>query len=431
MFRRPELHFTPSKGWINDPNGLIQIGDRFHLFAQHNPSYPNGGAMHWLHATGDDLLHWKEEGIVLWPDEWGMMFSGSAVQLDDGRIALMYTAHGESETQGVAFSADGFHFEKAAENPVIPNPGLVDYRDPKVFRNPILGGWSVVLAAGKCLEFLHSENLIHWEKTGEFAFERCSGTVYECPDCFPLTAPDGSEKWIISMSMWFPDEYADCRMLYAIGEFDGRTFTTPQKEPFLTEVGYDSYAGVTYFGTEERIFVSWLTATTRALPFEGYCGCHTLAKRLSLKEAKDGLRLAQSPVLPEYAAQPIASGATLPKKTFVLEVEADEPFELTLTGENEEDFLRIALNEKDELKTERSVSPLMTEDGKYNLDSRRMTVTPRRKNGPISLKVVCDSWIVEMFADDGLIAHGLLCFARDGFARVSWTGAAKVSLAEV
>ena len=34
---RPELHFTPEKNWMNDPNGLSYYKGNYHMFYQHNP----------------------------------------------------------------------------------------------------------------------------------------------------------------------------------------------------------------------------------------------------------------------------------------------------------------------------------------------------------------------------------------------------------
>ena len=86
MFGRPKLHFTPRHGWINDPNGLIQTKEGFHLFAQHNPDDVVWGPMHWLHAVSDDMLHWRELGIALAPDALGTMFL--AMGADDALKAV-------------------------------------------------------------------------------------------------------------------------------------------------------------------------------------------------------------------------------------------------------------------------------------------------------------------------------------------------------
>ena len=66
---RPRFHYTPEKGWINDPNGLLFDGKTYHLFAQHYPSVENIGPMHWSHAVSDDLIHWRHLPCI--PTTWG------------------------------------------------------------------------------------------------------------------------------------------------------------------------------------------------------------------------------------------------------------------------------------------------------------------------------------------------------------------------
>lgn len=241
---RPALHFTPQRGWINDPNGLIWDGKRYHLFAQHNPEDTVWGPMHWLHAVSTDMLHWREEGIALYPDGWGTMFSGSAAMLPDGRMALMYTAHGDQERQCVAFSEDGIRFEKYAGNPVIDNPGLRDFRDPKLFWNRKRGCWGVAVAAGPCVAFYRSDDLLHWQKTGEFAVTRL-GELFECPDLFFLKTPEGEEIAVLTASMICLNGESGCRMQFFLGAFDGETFVEryPAGEALRMDGGYELIAG--------------------------------------------------------------------------------------------------------------------------------------------------------------------------------------------
>lgn len=150
---RPQFHFSPQKGWMNDPNGLIYHAGEYHLFYQHYPDSTVWGPMHWGHAVSTDLTHWQHLPIALYPDSLGYIFSGSAV-LDSANtsgfgkgnaapMVAIFTYHNiawekagrkDRESQGIAYSLDkGRTWTKYANNPVLKNQGDVDFRDPKVF----------------------------------------------------------------------------------------------------------------------------------------------------------------------------------------------------------------------------------------------------------------------------------------------------------
>ena len=103
---RPRLHIMPPSGWLNDPNGVSRVDDRYHVFYQHNPDGPTHGNVHWGHVSSADLLRWTDEPIALAPvpgsPNRGGCWSGCVVD-DDGVPTAVYTAvpdHGSLVLRG-------------------------------------------------------------------------------------------------------------------------------------------------------------------------------------------------------------------------------------------------------------------------------------------------------------------------------------------
>lgn len=291
---RLQNHFEPEKGWINDPNGLCFFRGQYHAFFQHNPFAPKWDTMHWGHAVSDDLLHWKELPIALYPDmpyEDGFgCFSGSALE-KDGRLYLMYTSvsRDRGQTQSMAVTEDGLHFTKLPENPVIPesplDPENRDFRDPKLFAYG--NEYRMVCGAGRdglaSVLLFSSRDLLRWEYVGPIFQSRDFGPVPECPDLFPL-----GNKWVLMFSRM--DETRSVQFI--VGEFDGVHFTPESfQQP---EKGPDFYASQTFVdGTGRRIVIGWLFNWNRELPENAVrAGALSLPREISLRDG----RLAMTPV---------------------------------------------------------------------------------------------------------------------------------------
>lgn len=237
---RPLIHFTPPGNWLNDPNGLVYHAGEYHLFYQHHPHSPDWGPMHWGHAVSRDLIHWQHLSIALAPDDDGMIFSGSAVVdwrntagFGPQALVAIYTCHkepGHIETQCLAFSHDhGRAWQKYPGNPVLPNPGLRDFRDPKVFWHA--DRWVMCLAAGREIHLYTAPNLRDWTLASIFAPQDSllAGAVWETPDLFELPVTGSHQtRWVLTLGVNAGAPAGGSGACYFIGQFDGSTFIPDQ-----------------------------------------------------------------------------------------------------------------------------------------------------------------------------------------------------------
>lgn len=305
---KPSLHFTPSYGWMNDPNGLVYHDGIYELYYQHNPRGIDWNCMTWGHARGTDLLHWEDLGDVLEPDENGLMFSGCAVRNDRGLLGLpkdallfFYTAAGHSsrESKGkpytirLAYSTDGGNTlikkDGICEAGEIMETLAAENRDPKVFWHEESGAYILVLwIENNDFGIWRSEDLEQFTMTQRVTLE--SG--YECPDlfCLPVISTKeggretGEEKWVF----WTAHGY------YYVGSFDGYEFHQEQERRCASQMGPDvvlPYAAQTFSGPEKVLSVSWLR--TKCVG-ERTTGMMSIPKEFSLIRNKDGYILRQN-----------------------------------------------------------------------------------------------------------------------------------------
>ena len=296
---RGQFHFSPRRGWNNDPNGCVFYKGEYHLFFQHNPYGWAWGNMHWGHAVSRDLAHWEELGDVLFPDDMGAMFSGSAVvdhantsgfgSADAPPLVLFYTAAGNPTVQCIAWSTDGRTFTKYAANPVVGQitPGN---RDPKVFWHAPTSRWVMVLYVERpqkmrTMQFLTSPNLRDWTPTS--ATEGIAGTnyLYECPDLFEL-AVDGDaskRKWVL----------LGASTEYAVGTFDGTAFTA-EASRLPGHRGRAFYAPQSFNDVPDgrRLLIGWWQTETKGMPFNQSM---SLPLELGLKQTREGPQLTFAP----------------------------------------------------------------------------------------------------------------------------------------
>lgn len=335
---RPQFHFSPPTKWMNDPNGMVFYEGEYHLFYQHYPDSSVWGPMHWGHAVSKDLAHWEHLPIALYPDSLGYIFSGSAV-VDwkntsgfgkDGKppLVAMFTLHNmahekakrqDVESQGIAYSNDkGRTWTKYTANPVLPNAGARDFRDPKVIWHEASNQWVVTLAVGDHAEFWGSPDLKKWAKLGEFGQQYgVHAGVWECPDLFPMTVENAAggansnpeTKWVLIININPGGPNGGSATQYFVGHFDGKTFvpdanfakSVPKGKAVWMDWGKDNYAGVTWSDVPQndsrRLLIGWMSnwEYAKVVPTPVWRNAATLPRELVLKNTAAGYRLFTQP----------------------------------------------------------------------------------------------------------------------------------------
>lgn len=296
---RQSYHFMAEEGWINDPNGLIFFNGYYHFFYQYNPYDSYWGAMHWGHGRSKDLIHWEYLPIALAPSEdydnhkEGGCFSGSAIEVD-GKLYLFYTGTAKVgddfvQTQCLAYSEDGVHFEKYEKNPVITAPAGYDsanFRDPKVWKH---GNYYYMVCGAKknnlaqALLF-RSLNMTDWEFFNVLAESRGElGYMWECPDFYPL-----DDKYVL---MFSPMGLKERTTIYLVGDMNydtGKFIYTTTGE---IDWGLDYYAPQSFMDKNgRRLIVGWANGW-EWMPWwkdwgptykEGWCGSFSLTREVKL-----------------------------------------------------------------------------------------------------------------------------------------------------
>lgn len=91
----PRFHIRPPLGYLNDPNGPIQIGGTTHLYFQYRPSTDLAVPVEWGHASSEDLATWRLHRPAMAPQPGGPdglgCWSGNTILEDDGTMRAYYS----------------------------------------------------------------------------------------------------------------------------------------------------------------------------------------------------------------------------------------------------------------------------------------------------------------------------------------------------
>ena len=435
---RPDFHLSPRTGWMNDPNGFSYYKGQYHMFYQYYPYEPKWGPMHWGHAVSDDLLHWEYRPVALAPDELydkDGCFSGSAVELADGRQLLMYTGvvkehqkndvYQEVQTQCIAVG-DGTDYEKYTGNPVLTEKNLphgasrIDFRDPKMWKKAD-GTYACVVGnrpadgSGQILLYT-SRDGFQWDFKSVLAFNNNRfGKMWECPDFFEL---DGKWALLTSPQDMLPEgfEYHNGNgTLCLLGDFDEEAGVFCEAHNQSIDYGIDFYAPQTVLTPDgRRVMIGWMQnwdACNMRSPEEPWLGQMSLPRELSIKNG----RLYQSPVRELEGMRCNRVEHKNVAISGIVRIDGIEGRKIDMElkirpGDKQNLYKKFAVRfaQNDKYYTSLSFRPkesILKVDRKFS-GSRRAIIHQRRSlvntvKDELKLRIILDRFSVEVFVNDG------------------------------
>ena len=313
---RPHFHIAPPTGLMNDPNGLIFDGEKYHLFYQWFPFDAIHGMKHWKHLITKDFQHYQAADDLIPCElfESHGCYSGGALKVGD-KLAMFYTGNTRrlSDNQRIPFQnlaifdLDG---KLLSKRPLIENApeGYTEHvRDPKPY---FTENGKIRFICGAQRENLTGTAIIFemddLEDTprllGELslpAFDNTNVFMWECPDLLKLGdkdvfiwSPQGKDR----EAHQFQNNY---HATYAVGKLTELTFDAE----YIGELdqGFDFYAPQTFAGLENKthaVLFGWIGLPDLTYPTDKFKwhSALTLPRELRL----EGTKIYQRPIAKTY-----------------------------------------------------------------------------------------------------------------------------------
>ena len=309
---RPHFHIAPPTGLMNDPNGLIFDGEKYHLFYQWFPFDAIHGMKHWKHLITKDFQHYQSADDLIPCElfESHGCYSGGALKVGN-KLAMFYTGNTRrsSDNQRVPYqnlAIFDLNGKLLSKRPLIENApeGYTEHvRDPKPY---LTKDGKIRFICGAQRENLTGTAIIfemdNLEGTprllGELslpAFDNTNVFMWECPDLLKLDDKDvfiWSPQGKVREAHQFQNNY---HATYAVGKLTDLTF----EADYIGELdqGFDFYAPQTFGGLDNQTYAvlfGWIGLPDLTYPTDKFKwhSALTLPRELRL----EGTKIYQRPI---------------------------------------------------------------------------------------------------------------------------------------
>lgn len=300
---KQSLHLEPTKGWLNDPNGLVYFGGTYHIFHQYSYEV-EGGLKLWYYYTSKDLINYEDKGVFLKPDrefDKSGVYSGSA-NIEGDKVVLYYTGNVKHKgNYDYVHNGRGHNtikletkdFERFSEKELLLStddyPNMSNHvRDPKIFEKD--NNKYLILGARDSNDFgclLVYKNMEYYKTIYP---TKNLGYMWECPDYIEV---DGEELLLYS-PQGIANMYPDNKNVYQIGYStisEGIENIEKIDNFKILDYGHDFYASQTFIDEDgNRIMYAWMyvpdSSYTNPTSQFGYQNCLTIPRVLNFKNGK-------------------------------------------------------------------------------------------------------------------------------------------------
>ena len=415
---RPHFHIAPPTGLMNDPNGLIFDGEKYHLFYQWFPFDAIHGMKHWKHLITKDFQHYQSADDLIPCElfESHGCYSGGALKVGD-KLAMFYTGNTRrsSDNQRVPYqnlAIFDLNGKLLSKRPLIENApeGYTEHvRDPKPY---LTKDGKIRFICGAQRENLTGTAIIfemdNLEGTprllGELslpAFDNTNVFMWECPDLLKLGDKDvfiWSPQGKVREAHQFQNNY---HATYAVGKLTDLTF----EAEYISELdqGFDFYAPQTFAGLDNQthaVLFGWIGLPDLTYPTDKFKwhSALTLPRELRL----EGSKIYQRPIDKIYENLTALSALHLDKKENIanldrayLKFEANnQAFDLTFFQNEKGQSLRLSY-ENGLICLDRSQSEQTELMEKF--DSKRFCEVENLQ----TVEIFFDRSIIEIFINHG------------------------------
>lgn len=401
----PQFHVRLPRGYVNDPNGPIDIGGQAHLYFQSRSRVDLAVPVEWGHAASDDLVRWTlhRPAIVPVPGgaDSGGAWSGNTV-LHDGVVRAYYSGkvdHSPFQSVLLAESTDGGNTFGAPVQ-VVTDPSAAEaitmFRDPFVWSDG--DGWSMAIGAASAdqvasIRHYRSDDGIDWTFVGDLAAMPRqdvdgidTGEGWECPQVITVDGVD-----VAVVASW---SHAD-------GPGDVIAVPlTDESRPHRVDDGQHFYAAsVMRASSWGPVLFGWVTEGRTAQWTEqaGWSGAISLPRRTWVTDG----RLASAP---HPAVDSLRVGPSRPGHGATIGAQAEIVLPVAVDGRIR---LRFSDDEHLDLRVDTTADTLTVDRSRASADPRadRTPAVVRapfdRSSGRPAVRVLLDGSVVEVFTSAG------------------------------